>query len=139
MALAPALHDASRAVTLGRMFHYLLRPGKALREVRGDFRLPGDVGWHLECGGVVTRNPKPARTSGRVQHVVLTDPLMLTLCRQTWQGWPASRRVLPGTSRDFELWLKWTMGCLALPPSRLTPASWRAGGGDPRVPPRHNC
>ncbi len=63
----------------------------------------------------MVKDPKTARTGGRVQHVAITDPVTVMLCRLAWQEWLTTRHLLPGTTRDLDLWFKWAMLRLGLP------------------------
>ena len=77
---------------------------------------------------VVVRNPKTAKASGRIQHVIIYDVMTLRLCRLAFQRSPPTSRLCPGSVRDLEAWFTWGMIRLGLSPARFTPGGMRAGG-----------
>ncbi len=107
MALALAHGDWGRAAMLALMFHCLLRPGGAMKLVRDGLRVPGDAIWHAGRGVVVLRSPKTAKW--RSQRVVVGDHLVVALCCVAWQTWPPTRKLVPGSTTDVEVWFQWAM------------------------------
>ena len=128
MAVAMSRHGVQLASFLAMTFHALRRPGEACRLTRRDLMLPGDRGWHVRVGMVVIRSPKTARVGGRVQHVILHDPMVLLMCQWAWLGWPADSKLWQWNLVELSRWFRETLVQLGLPATRFTPAGLRAGG-----------
>ena len=128
LAIAPAQEGVQLAALLAMTFHCFLRPGEACRMTKRDIILPGDLGWHAQVGMVVIRSPKTARVSGRVQHVVLRDPLVILLCQWAWLSWPLGRPLISMTLRELERWFRDALVLFDLRATQFTPAGLRAGG-----------
>ena len=90
--------------------------------------LPGDRNWHVQVGLVVIRAPKTARTAGRIQHVVLSDPFVILLAQWAWSGWPSARSLLAWQPKDLAKWFQQMSILLGIPPVQFTPGGLRAGG-----------
>ena len=128
MTLALSQHGVQLAALLAVTFHALLRPGEACRLTRQDIMLPGDRGWHVQVGMVVIRSPKTARVGGKVQHVILHDPMVLLMCQWAWLGWPTSEKLWSWNLVELSRWFRTSLVQLGLPATRFTPAGLRAGG-----------
>ncbi len=106
---------------LSMMYRCLLRPGETVVLCRGDLWLPGGLEWFLPVDVVVLRSPKTTKTGGRIQQVVVYDETTLRLCRFVWQTWRSTRRLCPSSTKDFELWFRWSVVRLGLGNTQYTP------------------
>ena len=90
--------------------------------------LPGDTSWHVQVGIVVIRAPKTARTAGRIQHVVISDPFVITMAQWAWSAWPSTQSLMGWQPKDFSRWFQQSLTMVGISPVMYTPGGLRAGG-----------
>lgn len=132
VAMAIMKHWYRWAATLALGFSGIARVSEVLKAVRGDLVLPSDQFSNLLCAAFLRVSSPKTRRRGRgklVQHLKLSDPIILGFLEQVFGPMHGALALFPGSAGAFRARWDFILAELEIPKEqRPTPASIRGGG-----------
>jgi hypothetical protein len=115
-------------LVLWMSFHGLLRPGEAVDMKKKHVRFAHALGSRAKVVVLVIAEAKTRRKAARVQHVILEEPLLVTIAERFCSFLGPEDPLFPLSGATYDKRFGQLLTAIGLQPGDFTPAGLRAGG-----------